>query len=160
MKRSLALVIFLIFVVWWMPVYACATNLGEITENMILKTNAQTDLYQEASEHSMLIISLEAGTVVFTIESAMNDWCKISVGEYTGYVRIEKLTTIGNQELIKQELEQNINHDYVDAEEFQQMQEQKLQTGLWGKVMLVLVITVLMGSGIYIKFQTNKEAQE
>lgn len=158
MKRLLTVAVFLMLIVWRLPVYAA--NLSEITENMILETNAQTDLYEEASEKSIRITSLEAGTVVFTTECALNDWCKISAGEYAGYVRVENLSTIGNQELIKQELEQNISHDYVDNEELKQLQEQRTQTGLWGKVMLVLVIVVLMGSGIYIKFRTGKRTQE
>lgn len=54
-------------------------------------------------------------------------------GEHTGYVRVADLKTIGDQELIRQEIEQNINHDYADDEEVQRTAEQGMRTGLWGK---------------------------
>ena len=109
MKRVLTVAIFLMVMVWQVPVLAA--GLSEITENMVLETGTDADLYEEASDRSRLVVSLDAGTVVFTVEAAADNWCKISAGEHTGYVRVENLKTIGDQELIRQEIEQNINHD-------------------------------------------------
>ena len=158
MKRVLTVAIFLMVMVWQVPVLAA--GLSEITENMVLETGTDADLYEEASDRSRLVVSLDAGTVVFTVEAAADNWCKISAGEHTGYVRVENLKTIDDQELIRQEIEQNINHDYVDDEERQQTAEQGIQTGLWGKALPALVIVMLTAGGVYVKMRTGRETQE
>ncbi len=153
MRRLLIVAVFLMIVIWKTPVLAA--DLSEITENMVLETGVDAKLYEESSDKSELVASLVAGTVVFTVEDARDNWCRVSAGEHTGYVRVADLKTIGDQELIRQEIEQNINHDYADDEEVQRTAEQGMRTGLWGKVMLALAVVALTAGGAYAKFRAG-----
>ena len=86
MRRLLIVAVFLMIVIWKTPVLA--SDLSEITENMVLETGVDAKLYEEASDKSELVASLVAGTVVFTVEDARDNWCRVSAGEHTGYVRV------------------------------------------------------------------------
>lgn len=140
-----------------MPVYAA--SLDEITGNMLLETSVNADLHEEASDESKVVASLEAGTVVFTTENAKNNWCKISAGENTGYIKVEYLKTIGDQNLINQEFEQSMNDNHKIYDEIQQLEEQKSQTEVRENLVLVLIIVVLAVGGVFLKKKSRKATE-
>lgn len=129
-----------------MPVYAA--GLDKVEKNMVFETSAQTELYEEASDESKIVVSLETGTVVFTVEDAEGSWCKISAGDNIGYIKVEYLKTIGEQDLINQEFEQNMNDNHMIYDEIQKLEEQKTQSEIWGRIILGLIITMLVIGGI------------
>ena len=143
--------------VLWTPVYAA--GLDEITGSMVLETSAQANLYEEASDESKVVASLEAGTVVLTMENAENSWCKISAGEYTGYIKVEYLNTIGNQDLINQEFEQSMNENHKIYDEIQQLDEQKSKAEMRENIVLVVGIVVIAACGILIKKKSRKATE-
>lgn len=120
----------------------CAADLAEIKLNMIFETNASADLYEDASEKSGVVTSLEAGTVVFTTENAENNWCKISAGEYIGYIQIEYLKTLGAQDLINQEFEQSMTDNHRLYDEMQQEEEREAKSEIWELLIPLLIIAV------------------
>lgn len=136
------------------PVYA--VDLNEIKGNMVLEASAQADLYEEPSDESKVVISLEAGTAVFTLENAENNWCRISAGGYTGYIKVENLKTVGNQDLINQEFEQNRNYNHMLYDEIGQREEQENRTKMRGGIILGLTVTALVAGSIFIKTKIKK----
>lgn len=140
-----------------MPVHAA--GLKEITANMVLETSTQADLHEEASEESNVVASLEAGTVVFTTENAENNWCKISVGENTGYIKVEYLKTLGDQDLINQEFEESMNDNHKMYDEIQQLEEQKSQAEMRENIIIGLAIVVLAVGIILVKKKSRKATE-
>lgn len=138
-----------------MPVYAA--DVEKITENMVLETRTEAELYETASEQSGIITTLDAGTVVFTTENAQDNWCRISAGGYSGYVRTAQLKTMGDAELIDQDLERDIGQYRRAYDQTQQTEKQKSQTGVWGIITLGLVVIALAAGGILAKIQTAKK---
>lgn len=145
-------------VVLYMSAYA--TGLDEITVNMVLETSAQADLYEEPSDESKLVTSLEAGTVAFTAENADNSWCKISAGDYTGYIKVEYLKIIGDQNLINQEFEQSMNDNHMLYDEIEQLKEQNSQREIIRMLITGLVIAVIVTGGVFIKNGIGKSTQQ
>lgn len=131
-----------IIMVFILPHPVSAAGLDEIKSNMIFETNTQADLYEEASEESGIVASLGAGTVVFTTENAENNWCKVSAGEYTGYIQIEYLKTLGDQDLINQEFEQSMDENHRIYDEIQQEEEQKTKSEIGELLIPLLIIAV------------------
>lgn len=159
MKKLLAMSGIDIIILFALGMSVHAANLDEITGNMLLETNVQADLHEEASDESNVVASLEAGTVVFTTENAENNWCKISVGENTGYIKVEYLKTIGDQDLINQEFEQNMNDNHIIYDEIQQLEEQKSQAEIRENIILGLVIVVLAVGIILVKKKRGKATE-
>ncbi len=159
MKKLLAMAEIAIIAMFFlrMPVYAA--NLDEITANMVLETSTQADLHEEASEESNVVISLDAGTVVFTTENAENNWCKISVGEKTGYIKTEYLKTLGDLDLINQEFEQSMNDNHKMYDEIQQLEEQKSQAKMRENIIIGLAIVVLAVGGVLVKKKSRKATE-
>lgn len=144
----------MLLIILRMPVYAA--DLDEIIGNMVLETSTQAELYKTASDQAEVVASLEAGTAVFTTEKAENNWCRISAGEYTGYIKVECLKTIGDRDLIDQELEQNMSYDHRNYDEAQQLEDQKNREKIIGKATLVLVAAVFVAGGILTGIQTKR----
>ena len=119
----------------------------------------QADLHEEASEESTVVVSLDAGTVVFTTENAENNWCKISVGEKTGYIKTEYLKTLGDQDLINQEFEQSMNDNHKMYDEIQQLEEQKSQEKMRENIIIGLAIVVLAVGGVLVKKKSRKATE-
>ncbi|MBD5537654.1 MAG: hypothetical protein HDQ99_18760 [Lachnospiraceae bacterium] len=136
------------------PVYA--DGLDEITGNMVLETSTRADLYEEASDEAKVVASLEAGTVVFTLDNAEHNWCRISAGEYTGYIKVECLKTIGDQDLINQEFEQNRNYNHMLYDGIEQPEKQETRTKMRGGLVLGLTMAVLAAGSIFIKMRIKK----
>lgn len=149
-----------IITLFTLQISVCATDLDKITSNMIFETNAQADLYEEASEESEVVASLETGTVVFTTENAENNWCKISAGEYMGYIQIEYLKTLGDQELINQEFEQSMNDNHRIYDEIQQEEEQETKSEIWELVIPLLIIAACLAVGNILKKKEKSNAQD
>lgn len=140
-----------------MPVHAAGLN--EITENMVLETSVQADLHEKASDESKIVASLDAGTVVFTTENAENNWCKISVGDNTGYIKVEYLKTIGDQDLINQEFEESMNDNHKIYDEIQQLEEQKSLAEMRENIIIGLAIVVLAVGGVLVKKKSRKATE-
>lgn len=157
MKKLLAVAGVIALVFFRLSVHAA--NLDEIAENMMFETSVATDLYEETSVESEVVTSLEAGTVVFTTENVENNWCKISAGEYTGYIKVEYLKTIGDQDLINQEFEQSMNDNHKIYDKIQQLEEQKSRAGIRENMILVLTIVVLAVSDVLIKKKSSKATE-
>ncbi|MDE5804392.1 MAG: SH3 domain-containing protein [Lachnospiraceae bacterium] len=145
---------FLLLIALQIPVYA--VGLDEITGNMVLETSAQADLYEEASDEAKVVTSLEAGTVVFTLDHAEHNWCRISAGEYTGYIKVEYLKTIGDQDLINQEFEQNRNYNHMLYDEIEQREEQENRTKMRGGIVLGLIMITIVAGCIFVKMRIKK----
>lgn len=157
MKKLLAMAEISIFTLFALCMPAHTANLDAITGNMVLETSAQADMYEEASDESKIVASLEAGTVVFITENAEDNWCKISAGEHTGYIKVEYLKTIGDQGLINQEFEQNMNDNHKIYDEIQQLEEQKSRAEIRENLMLGLIIVVL-AAGVVLKGRKARKA--
>ena len=122
----------------------------------ILKTDMDTEVYQEASETSEMAAVLEAGTVVMVIEDTGDDWCKISVKEVTGYIKSGHLIPLNNSEEMNLEFEQIGNNYHMLFNEVQQLQKQKSQTKIWGTVIAVLAVGVF-AAGIIPVIRKNRD---
>lgn len=148
----------ILFMMLWVPVYAA--DLDEITGNMLLETSAQTEVREAAADDAKVVTSLESGTVVFTLDKAENSWCRISAGEYTGYVKVEHLKTIGDRDLISQELQQDIDNNHMIYDEAQQLEEQKNRERMVGKITLVLIAAIFVAGGVFTMIRTKGNTQE
>lgn len=160
MKKGLtmAVVIWMLLTVMAVPVNAAETN--TTVAGTVLKTDADLEVYQEASETSKVIAVLDEGTVVLAIdETSEEGWCKISVKEMTGYIEAGHLVTLGSSEEMDLEFEQIGNNYHMVFNEVQQLEKQQLQTRIWGTVIAVLTVG-MFAAGIIPVIKKNRENEK
>lgn len=140
------------------PANAAETN-GAVA-GTILKTDADVEVYQTASETSEVTAALEAGTVVLVTEdNAVEGWCRISVRDTTGYIKTGHLVPLASSEEINQEFEQIGNNYHMVFNEVQQLEKQQSQTKMWGAVIAVLVVGIF-AAGIIPVIRKNREDEK
>ena len=160
MKKGLtmAVVIWMLLTVMAVPVNAAETN--TTVAGTVLKTDADLEVYQEASETSKVIAVLDEGTVVLAMdETSEEGWCKISVKEMTGYIETGHLVTLGSSEEMDLEFEQIGNNYHMVFNEVQQLEKQQLQTRIWGTVIAVLTVG-MFAAGIIPVIKKNRENEK
>lgn len=160
MKKGLtmAVVIWMLLTVMAVPVNAAETN--TTVAGTVLKTDADLEVYQEASETSKVIAVLDEGTVVLAMdENSEEGWCKISVKEMTGYIETGHLVTLGSSEEMDLEFEQIGNNYHMVFNEVQQLEKQQLQTRIWGTVIAVLTVG-MFAAGIIPVIKKNRENEK
>ena len=69
----------------------------------VLKTDADVEVHQSASDSSKVITVLETGTVVLVTEDDGEGWCRISAGEVTGYAETGHLVQLYSSDERSQE---------------------------------------------------------
>lgn len=160
MKKGLtmAVVIWMLLTVMAVPVNAAETN--TTVAGTVLKTDADLEVYQEASKTSKVIAVLDEGTVVLAIdETSEEGWCKISVKETTGYIKAGHLVTLGSSEEMDLEFEQIGNNYHMVFNEVQQLEKQQSQTRIWGTVIAVLTVG-MFAAGIIPVIKKNRENEK
>ena len=100
--------------------------------------------------------SIQAGTAVFTLENAEHNWCRISAGGYTGYIKVECLKTVGDQDLKNQEFEQNMSYNHMLYDEIEQLEEQETRTKIWEGIVLGLILIAFVAGYIFVKMRIKK----
>lgn len=126
----------------------------------ILKTDADVEVYQEASETSEVTTMLETGTVVMvTDEDAGEGWCRISVRETTGYIKTGHLVPLVSSEEMDQEFEQIGNNYHMVFNEVQQVEKQRSQKKMWGAVIAILTAGIV-AAGIIPVIRKNREDEK
>lgn len=154
----MAVVIWMLLTVMAVPVNAAETN--TTVAGTVLKTDADLEVYQEASETSKVIAVLDEGTVVLAMdENSEEGWCKISVKEMTGYIETGHLVTLGSSEEMDLEFEQIGNNYHMVFNEVQQLEKQQLQTRIWGTVIAVLTVG-MFAAGIIPVIKKNRENEK
>lgn len=154
----MAVVIWMLLTVMAVPVNAAETN--TTVAGTVLKTDADLEVYQEASKTSKVIAVLDEGTVVLAMdENSEEGWCKISVKEMTGYIETGHLVTLGSSEEMDLEFEQIGNNYHMVFNEVQQLEKQQLQTRIWGTVIAVLTVG-MFAAGIIPVIKKNRENEK
>lgn len=126
----------------------------------ILKTDADVEVYQEASETSEVTTILETGTVVMvTDEDAGEGWCRIFVRETTGYIKTGHLVPLVSSEEMDQEFEQIGNNYHMVFNEVQQVEKQRSQKKMWGAVIAILTAGIV-AAGIIPVIRKNREDEK
>lgn len=156
MKRliTIAGAIIALLVLHDLPVYAA--DLEQVTENMVLETSTDTEMYESPSETSAVIAALAQGTTVITLSQSENGWCRVSEKDQTGYIRLDNLKSVGDKESLEQEFRQNADNDEMLMNELERIRSQKLQSGIWGTIIVVLV-AAMFTAGILSARRKNKE---
>ena len=124
----------------------------------VMKTDADVNVYQRASETSEVTAELKAGTVVLVVDDSVEGWSSITVNETVGYIQTKHLITLGSDE-IDQEFEQLGNNYHMLFNEMEQLNKQKTQMRIWGTVIAVLVIGIF-AAGIIPVIKKNREDEK
>ena len=136
--------------------YAAEEN--EVTVNSFYQVNMDTQMRETATDSAKKVQELKAGDTVVVTAYADGEWCQISMGDKTGYVKISALTPIGNVDALNAEFN-SIGNDYESIyEEVLELQKQKRNRMIWGSIIVVLVIAIF-GVGIVSAVKKNKEEQ-
>lgn len=156
MRRVLSIVAVLwaLLIAMFMPVSVLATD--TITIGTVLKTEKDTNVYQEASETSDTVAVLKAETVVHVTDDTIEGWCGISSKELSGYVKTELLIPIADGDEINLEFEQIGNNYHMIFNEVQQLKKQQSQEKIWGAV-IVLLVAGIFAAGIIPVLKKNKK---
>lgn len=125
----------------------------------VLKTDADVEVHQSASDSSKVITVLETGTVVVVTEDDGEGWCRISAGEITGYAEADHLVQLYSSDEMSQEFEQIGNNYHMVFNEVEQLNRQQSQARIWGTVIAVLVIGIFV-AGIIPVIRKNKEDEK
>lgn len=156
MKKVIALAGAIMAMLLLHSVPAYAADLEQVTENMVLETSEEAIMYESPSENSAVIATLEQGTAVITGAAAENGWCAVTAKELTGYVKLEKLKSIGDKAALEEEFQIQADNNAMLMNELERLRSQRLQTRIWGSIIVILV-AAMFGVGIYSARKKNKE---
>lgn len=157
MKRILIAVsvMWMLLAAMYVPVNAADTTVA----GTVQKTNTDVKVYQGASETSDVIAELEAGTAVLVAEDGVEGWCRISVGDVTGYIKAEYLVAFYSGDEVDQEFEQIGNNYHMVFNEVQQLNRQRSQAKIWGTIIAVLTAGVI-AAGIIPVIKKNRNDEK
>lgn len=133
-----------------------ATEQLQVTREGVYEIAEETPLKEEGKETAKTISTLKAGTVVVVNDYAEGEWCQVSTGELTGYVKISTLQITGDVDALNEEFK-SMKQDYENFyEEIMEMQRQQRVSQIWGTVIVLLVVTIF-AVGILSGIKKNKE---
>ena len=154
--KKLTLMSVAIFLFWAGKGTTFAAEELQVTKEGVYEVSEETPLKEDSKETAKTISTLEAGTVVVVNDYGEGEWCQVSIGELTGYVKISDLQITGDVEALNEEFK-GIKQDYENLyEEIMEMQRQQRISKIWGTV-IVLLVVIIFAVGILSGIKKNKE---
>lgn len=132
-------------------------NAGNGSAIQMLYINADTNLYQRASENAKVLTELTEGSLVIFIEGS-DTWSKVCLGEFTGYVKTELLQKESPNEELHEEMENLEVYDAEFVNEVERLMAEKRRSRIFGAIIVVLIVAIF-GVGIFSTLRKKKQAE-
>lgn len=159
MKKVLTMTVALWALLAAMFITVNAASADRTAAGNVLRTDTDTEVYQDASEASGLIAVLDAGTVVWVTDDTVEGWCGISAKEVRGYIKSEHLVLLDSSDEMNLEFEQIENNYHMLFNEVQQLESQRRQTRIWGSIIALLTVGIF-AAGIVPVIKRNRKDEK
>ena len=139
MKKYILAVFSLIMIM----AYSFNVNANESTEQLLMKTNVKTDVYEEQNENSQIVVVLDKDTPILCTGSIEEKWVFVTYQEYSGYVLTKNIETYADESLDKEFVNVHENNKLI-FEEIIVAQKQHNSDLLWGSIIIALLVLIFL----------------
>lgn len=130
---------------------------AETKEQVLMQLEADTDVYEEANEESIVIATIPKGTGVICSETESAQWYAVSYQEIKGYVQAKAVGLYGDTEELAEEFEEIHEENSAQAEAVEESERQEKSQLFWGGIMALLVV-LMLATGIYTALRGRNKA--
>lgn len=135
--------------------YSFNVNANESTEQLLMKTNVKTDVYEEQNENSQIVVVLDKDTPILCTGSIEEKWVFVTYQEYSGYVLTKNIETYADESLDKEFVNVHENNKLI-FEEIIVAQKQHNSDLLWGSIIIALLVLIFL-IGIFSALKKKKK---
>lgn len=124
---------------WGIQVKASEAEL--IGANILLEVTESACIYEETSEQSNVVATIEAGTPI--ISTAVQDgvWIEVTYQQVKGFIEVKSVKVFG-QDGLEDEFEQIEQANRLLITELRYVEKQATEKIIWGVVIAVLVVAI------------------
>lgn len=130
-------------------------------EQVLMETQKETDIYENADKDSKVVVTLEKGTPVICCEAAGFDgWYEISYQGTEGYALCSDFDLYGDADGIDEGFQDVKAENLAQFERIQNEQTEKKNESFWGGIMAVLIVLMFAVGGATVWRNWKKGKQD
>lgn len=118
-------------------------------EQVLMETQKEIDIYENADKDSKVVVTLEKGTPVICCEAAGFDgWYEISYQGTEGYALCSDFDLYGDADGIDEGFRDVKEENLEQFEQMQDEQMEKKSESFWGGIMAALIVIMFAVGGV------------